>query len=81
MKLPRDVSASALEQSLKKAFGYTFTRQIGSHCRLTTSEKGVHHITLPAHNPLKPGTLRSILREVASRQNLTTDEVLSLLNL
>lgn len=35
MKLPRDVAATALEKALTKAFGYQFSRQSGSHRRLT----------------------------------------------
>jgi hypothetical protein len=35
MRLPRDVSGDSLAQALK-AFGYTITRQSGSHLRLTT---------------------------------------------
>ena len=41
MKLPRDVSGDELAKYLK-AFGYTLTRQSGSHLRLTTLESGEH---------------------------------------
>ena len=55
MRLPRDVSAESLVKMLKK-FGYSVTRQSGSHFRLTTNENGEHHITIPNHNPIKIGT-------------------------
>ncbi|PKQ70919.1 MULTISPECIES: type II toxin-antitoxin system HicA family toxin [Raineya] len=75
MKLPRDLSGLELAQKLKK-FGYEITRQTGSHIRLTTQEKGEHHITIPAHNPLKVGTLSAILLEVAQHFNISKNEVI-----
>ena len=81
MKLPRDVAASDLEKALRRAFGYQFSRQSGSHRRLTTQTDGQHHLTVPAHDPLKPGTLRAILGEVAVHHHLTVDHVLQQLGL
>jgi predicted RNA binding protein YcfA (HicA-like mRNA interferase family) len=81
MRLPRDISGAALEKALRHAFGYFFSRQVGSHRRLTTCENGEHHLTVPAHNPLKPGTLRAILREVAEHHRLDDSEVLERLQL
>ena len=56
MKVPRNLSSGQLILLLAN-FGYETTRQAGSHIRLTTQENGQHHITIPAHNPLKIGTL------------------------
>lgn len=55
MKLPRDVSGDDLAKLLK-AFGYLPTRQTGSHLRLTTTQEGEHHLSIPRHNSLKLGT-------------------------
>jgi predicted RNA binding protein YcfA (HicA-like mRNA interferase family) len=55
MKLPRDVSGADLGKCLGR-LGYAVTRQTGSHLRLTTSEHGQHHVTIPNHDPLKVGT-------------------------
>ena len=76
MKLPRDVSGSELAKRLS-VFGYQVTRQAGSHLRLTTSEGGEHHITVPNHDPLKLGTLAGILGDVAEHFNLDRDEVIA----
>lgn len=81
MKLPRDLAAADLERALRREFGYEFTRQSGSHRRLTTQTGGEHHLTIPAHDPLKPGTLRAILGEVASHQRLTVENLLRRLDL
>jgi len=75
MRLPRDLSGAELARRLS-IFGYTVTRQTGSHVRLTTQENGEHHITVPLHDSLKLGTLASILNDVAvhfrtSRQDVT----------
>ena len=66
MKLPRDISGGELSRKLEK-YGYRITCQTGSHIRLTSTIKGTeHHITIPGHQPLKVGTLSSILNDVAS---------------
>ena len=75
MKVPRNLSSNDLIQLLAQ-FGYENTRQTGSHIRLTTQENGQHHITIPAHDPLKIGTLNAILRSVAEHFALTKDELL-----
>jgi predicted RNA binding protein YcfA (HicA-like mRNA interferase family) len=75
MKLPRDLSSDDLIKKLSE-LGYEVTRQTGSHIRLTTSENGTHQITIPAHNPIKIGTLNNILRDVAQHFNLSKDELL-----
>lgn len=59
MKLPRDITGNDLAKSLTK-LGYHVTRHTGSHIRLSTNENGEHHVTIPAHNPLKLGTLAAI---------------------
>jgi predicted RNA binding protein YcfA (HicA-like mRNA interferase family) len=76
MKLPRDVSGDSLAKRLK-VFGYQVTRQSGSHLRLTTTELGEHHITVPRHDPLKLGTLAGILGDVAEHFDLGRDEVIA----
>jgi predicted RNA binding protein YcfA (HicA-like mRNA interferase family) len=75
VKLPRDLSGEDLVKALA-IFGYVVDRQTGSHIRLTTQLQGEHHITIPAHDPLKIGTLNAILREVAEHFGLTRDELL-----
>ncbi len=74
MRLPRDVEGEQLV-ILLRAYGYEVTRQSGSHIRLTTRRGGEHHITIPAHKPLRIGTLNGILREVADHFELSRDAV------
>lgn len=74
MKLPRDVSGVALARALENV-GYRVTRQTGSHMRLTTTERGEHHVTIPAHDALRIGTLAGILGDVASHLDVTREEL------
>jgi predicted RNA binding protein YcfA (HicA-like mRNA interferase family) len=64
-KTPRNVSGRYLCKVLGK-YGYTIIRQTGSHIRLKSDFMGYEHsITIPAHNPIKIGTLNNILNDVA----------------
>lgn len=76
MKLPRDLSGEDLARRLS-VLGYSVTRQTGSHMRLTTQRGGEHHLTVPAHDPLRLGTLNAILREVERQHGMTRGELLS----
>ena len=70
----------ALAKALNRV-GYSITRQTGSHIRLTLSGMPQHHVTVPAHQPLKVGTLAAILDEVAARLDLDRAELLNRLAL
>ena len=74
MKLPRDLAGADLAKLLAAA-GYRVTRQTGSHLRLTTDVPSQHHITVPAHDPLKVGTLAGILGDVALHLRIGREEL------
>jgi predicted RNA binding protein YcfA (HicA-like mRNA interferase family) len=80
MRLPRDINGVLLAQALG-AFGYEITRQNGSHIRLTGTINGEHHVTIPAHDPLKIGTLSAILSDIASHHEITRDDLLQRLEI
>jgi predicted RNA binding protein YcfA (HicA-like mRNA interferase family) len=75
VKLPRDLSGQELVNALAR-LGYEVSRQTGSHIRLTTQRNGEHHVTVPAHDPIKIGTLNAILRDVADHASLSREELL-----
>ena len=75
MKLPRDLSGAELAKALSR-IGYRVTRQTGSHLRLTTDFPSQHHVTIPAHDPLKVGTLAAILADVAAHLKITRDDLI-----
>lgn len=77
MKLPRNVSGNELIKSRQK-IGYDVTRQKGSHLRLScTVPSGPHHITIPNHDPIKIGTLSSILSDIALAHKISKQELIN----
>jgi len=77
MKLPRNVSGNELIKSLQK-IGYSVTRQKGSHVRLSCKlPSGDHHLTIPNHDPIKIGTLSSILSDIAQQHQISKQELIN----
>jgi predicted RNA binding protein YcfA (HicA-like mRNA interferase family) len=70
VRLSRDVAGSSLARALAK-LGYEIRRQTVSHIRVTRvrTEGGEHHVTIPAHDAIKVGTLfaREDARSPAAR--------------
>jgi predicted RNA binding protein YcfA (HicA-like mRNA interferase family) len=56
-------------------------RQKGSHIRVTTQQDGEHHEAVPNHDPLKVGTLSSILKSVAAHHKLSAEDLVRKLGL
>ena len=76
MRLPRSLSGAELAALLGRRYGYSLTRQRGSHLRLTANYRGYEHrVTVPLHNPLRVGTLSEILGDVASYLGTSRDEL------
>lgn len=80
MKTPRDLSGQELAKALRK-LGYVVTRQHGSHLRVTTQHGGEHHEVVPNHSPVKLGTLKGILRNVAQHHRMSVAELMETLEL
>jgi len=62
MKIPRDLNAA--------------DHQVGSHVILETDEPTHHRIATPNHNPLRIGTLGSILNAVSVGKRIDKKEIL-----
>jgi predicted RNA binding protein YcfA (HicA-like mRNA interferase family) len=75
VKLPRDLGGTQLAKALGRV-GYRIVRQSGSHLRLTADLSPVHHVTIPAHDSLKVGTLSAILGDVADHLKIDREELL-----
>jgi predicted RNA binding protein YcfA (HicA-like mRNA interferase family) len=78
LRLPRDLSGEEPAVLLGR-YGYEVTRQTGSHVRLTTTQGGEHHITIPRHESLRVGTLNAILRDVAEHLDIPRHTLLAAL--
>jgi predicted RNA binding protein YcfA (HicA-like mRNA interferase family) len=75
VKIPRDLNGADLAKRLA-VYGYSITRQSGSHMRLSRqTADGQQHLTIPAHKPMRVGTLRQILKDVASKNGVSLEEV------
>jgi predicted RNA binding protein YcfA (HicA-like mRNA interferase family) len=59
VKLPRDVSGSEAVKALRR-LGFEVKKQEGSHIRMI---KGNIRLTVPNHNPIRPKTLQSLIRQ------------------
>jgi predicted RNA binding protein YcfA (HicA-like mRNA interferase family) len=80
MRLPRDIGGAQLARALS-VLDYQVTRQKGSHIRVTTQRDGENHEVIPAHQPIKTGTLASILKRIAAHHRLTVEKLLDMLDL
>jgi predicted RNA binding protein YcfA (HicA-like mRNA interferase family) len=80
MKLPRDVSGDDLAKALR-LLGYEATRQTGSHYRVTTTQGGEHHVTIPRHDLLRIGTFAAILDDVAEHFGISRNELMARINI
>ncbi len=80
MRLPRDVSGTALVTALRR-LGYEEVRQRDSHVRITTRERGEHHEVIPLHDPIRAKTLSSILKSIARHHGIAVPELLRRLDL
>ena len=76
MKLPRNLNGNDLARALR-TYSYEVTRQKGSHIRVTTQLNGQHHEVIPAHKPIKPGTLSSILKSIARHHQVSTSDLIA----
>ena len=76
MKLPRDLSRTRHARHLCRAWGYTHVHQAGSHIVLQTETPGHHRIVIPAHTPLRVGTLNGILQAVAAHKGTFREDLL-----
>ncbi len=76
MKLPRDISGTELASVLCRRWAYRQVHQVGSHIVLDTGTPHAHRISIPAHAPLRLGTLNGILRAVAAHKRTTREAIL-----
>lgn len=73
-KLP-SVSARECLRALQRG-GFVVKRQTGSHMIVAHQDDPSRYTVVPNHDPVPPGTLRSILRDL----ELSVDEFIELLH-
>ncbi|MFN8673605.1 MAG: type II toxin-antitoxin system HicA family toxin [Candidatus Sericytochromatia bacterium] len=79
MKIPRDINGQDILKSLER-IGYEKTKQTGSHMKLTKKlDSREHNITISNHNPIKIGTLNSIIKDLSENLKLSKEEIFKIL--
>jgi hypothetical protein len=76
MKLPRDLSGEELVRRLCRRWEYRQVHQVGRPIILETGSPGHQRIAVPAHDPLRVGTLNAILAAVAAHKGVAKEDVL-----
>lgn len=76
MKLPRDLSGNKLVKHLCKEWNYEQVHQVSSHVILQTSDPTRHRVAVPAHDPLRIGTLNAILSAIATHKGVEKETIL-----
>ena len=76
MKVPRDLNGRDLADHLIRGWQYRETHQTGSHIMLRTEHPSGQTLPIPAHKPLRLGTLAAILRMVTEHKHVTRSELL-----
>jgi predicted RNA binding protein YcfA (HicA-like mRNA interferase family) len=79
MKIPRDLSGAQLVKVLCRDWGYRVVHQEGSHIILQTEEPSHQRLSIPNHNPVRVGTLNSIIRAVSRHKDVERQELLETL--
>ena len=75
MKVPRDVYGRDFANHLIRRWGFREERQTGNHIILVSDEPAFH-VSVPAHKPLKTGTLSDLLSYIAERRQVSTQDLL-----
>jgi predicted RNA binding protein YcfA (HicA-like mRNA interferase family) len=59
-----------------KCWGYEKIHQVGSHIILQTQQPSPHRIAVPAHTPLRIGTLNGIVSSIAVHKKVPKEAIL-----
>ena len=76
MKIPRDLSGAQLVKALCRDWSYRKVHQEGSHLILETDAPSHQRLSVPNHNPMRVGTLNSIVRAVSTHKGVDRQQLL-----
>ena len=76
MRIPRDLYGRDFANHLVRRWAFRELRQTGSHIILRTEEPSGLTVSVPAHRPLRVGTLAGLLEEIANHKNVSTETIL-----
>jgi len=70
------VTGRPLADHLIRRWEFRELRQTGSHLVLRTQTPTGRTVSIPAHKPLRPGTFRNVLSDVAEHKRVTIADLL-----
>jgi predicted RNA binding protein YcfA (HicA-like mRNA interferase family) len=76
LKIPTDVTGRRFADHLIRRWEFRELRQTGSHLVLRTETPTGRTVSIPAHKPLRPGTFRNVLSDVAEHKRVTIADLL-----
>ena len=76
MKIPRNVFGRDRADHLCKRWDYHESHQTGSHIILDSETPTDYRIPIPAHKPLRVGTLSAILQAFAVHKQVMLEDIL-----
>jgi predicted RNA binding protein YcfA (HicA-like mRNA interferase family) len=76
LKIPRNIHGRDLANHLIKRWEFLESRQTGSHINLRTEIPTGLSVSIPAHKPMKVGTLSNILNYVSQHKGVSVSDLL-----
>ena len=76
MRVPKDLYGRDFANHLIRKWAFRELRQTGSHIILRTEVPTGYTVSVPAHKPLRPGTLRDMISAIADHKQVDRSEIL-----
>ena len=76
MRVPKDIYGRDFANHLIRHWEFQELRQTGSHIILRTERPSRLTISVPAHKPLRIGTFKALLDEIATLKGLAPEVIL-----
>jgi len=76
VRIPKDIYGRDFANHLIRRWDFREVRQTGSHIILKTETPTGRTLSVPAHKPLKPGTLKSLLEDTANHKSVSVEAIL-----
>lgn len=76
MRIPRDIFGRDFANHLIRRWEFRELRQTGSHIILRTDQPSGLTISVPAHKPLRVGTFKGLLDEIAEHKGIAPEALL-----
>jgi len=77
VRVPKDIYGRDFANHLIRRWDFREVRQTGSHIILRTESPFGFTASVPAHKPLRPGTLRNLLKDIADLKGVEPVDILN----